>query len=79
MTYQPFLKICFQTPRQSDRYLPQQWPPLTYVQKKSHSKSAIYEGVHCNIMGLKGALLFCTEIHTDGDYKMTQKGMDFYC
>ena len=24
-------------------------------------------------MGLKGALLFCTKIHTDGDYKMTQK------
>ena len=25
------------------------------------------------IMGLKGTLLFCTKIHTDGDYQMTQK------
>ena len=24
-------------------------------------------------MGLKGALLFCTKIHIDGDYKMMQK------
>ena len=23
-------------------------------------------------MGLKGALLFCTKIYTNGDYKMTQ-------
>ena len=29
-------------------------------------------------MGLKGALLFCTKIHTDGDYKMTQKALE-YC
>ena len=27
-------------------------------------------------MGLKGALLFCTNIHTDGDYKMTQKALE---
>ena len=29
------------------------------------------------IMGLKGALLFCSKIHTDGDYKMTQKAWKF--
>ena len=28
-------------------------------------------------MGLKGALLFCTKIHTDGDYKMTQNAWTF--
>ena len=33
---------------------------------------------HCLcIMGLKGALLFCTKIHTDGDYKMTQNAWTF--
>ena len=29
------------------------------------------------IMGLKGALLFCTKILTDGDYKMTQNAWKF--
>ena len=29
-------------------------------------------------MGLKGALLFCTKIHTDGDYKMMQKAWEHY-
>ena len=29
------------------------------------------------LRGLKGALLFCKKIHTDRDYKMTQKAWKF--